>query len=492
MLPQSGSRRAFAMPFEPGEILGGKYEVIELIGVGCIGFVVSAKRCALGDEVALKFLRPEYLANQDLVARFAREARVAVRIKSEHVARVFDVGSLRNGTPFIVMERLEGRDLSELIELGPLPVPMAVEYVLQVCEALATAHAAGVVHRDIKPENLFLTRLVNGNEIVKVLDFGISKLALAASTSENRMPLVRTTIALGSPVYMSPEQIRASENIDARADIWALGAVLYELLAGTVAFDAPSLLQICALILENDPVPLRTIDPSVPPELEAAVNRCLNKEPEARFQSVAELATALRPFAPERAHGLVQRCCYVLKEDERLDIEVEPPGFPSATSTGPAGGLAVSIRASSAQPLEAPPQMARSAGVLRTIAIGALLAGGLAGFYGLRKSVQVDAVAATATAAPAPAPVAAAEPPVPSPSMNEAPVPSPSMNEPPVVSATPPASAPPPVVTVARPIGIQAASARSAASKEGPRSMINRRDRIESLERAQSEPDVGF
>ncbi|HEX9297629.1 MAG TPA: serine/threonine-protein kinase [Polyangiaceae bacterium] len=464
------------MPFEAGEILGGKYEVIELIGVGCIGFVISARRCALGDEVALKFLRPEYLAHQDLVARFAREARVAVRIKSEHVARVLDVGSLRNGAPFIVMERLEGRDLGELIELGPLPVPMAIEYVLQACEALATAHAAGVVHRDIKPENLFLTRLVNGTEVVKVLDFGISKLALTGSTLDSRMPLVRTTTALGSPVYMSPEQIRASQNIDARSDIWALGGLLYELLVGSVAFDAPSLVQICALILESNPVPLRTIDPTVPAELEGVVNRCLEKEPRARFQSVAELAIALRPFAPDRAHGLVERCCYVLKEDDRLHLEAEPSDFPSPSSTGPAGGLAVSIRPSPARDFDGARDRGRSASPFKRIAISALLAGAIAGFYGLRKSAQLTAVSPASTPAPAPASVVAAEPPVPS------------------ATAAPAASAEPrPEINLPL-VAPQAPPARSARNKDGSRRELGNRpaERLDSHDRAPSEPDVGF
>src|SRR5258706_5220956 len=248
--PKSTSQEAFTMPFRAGDVVGGKYEIRKLIGVGNIGYVVSALRTELGDEVALKFLRPELTTNHDLVARFAREARFAVRIKSEHVACVFDVGSLTSGVPFIVMERLEGRDLSRVLsEKGRLPPEVALEYALQACEALASAHANGIVHLDLKPENLFLARLLDGRSIIKVLDFGISKVALTGSF-DNTVPLVRTIASLGSPVYMSPEQIRASKDIDARADIWAMGCVLYELLAGRSAFDAPSLMQICAMILE--------------------------------------------------------------------------------------------------------------------------------------------------------------------------------------------------------------------------------------------------
>jgi serine/threonine protein kinase len=310
----------FSLPFRSGEVIGGKYQVVELIGIGGIGFVVSALHLELGEGVALKFLRPEFLSHPEAVRRFANEARSAVKIKSEHVARVFDVGALPDGTPFIVMDLLEGRDLSEVLrEEGSLSTELAVEYVLQTCEALATAHASGIVHRDVKPDNLFLTKRPQGLDFIKVLDFGISKLSLAGSSGS---AWARTTTAIGSPHYMSPEQVRASETIDARADIWSLGCVLYELLTGKPAFNGPSLMQICAAVLETDPVPPRSIHPAIPSELEAVVLRCLEKSPGRRYPDVGELAIALVPFAPARAHVWAERSRYVLLGRERSSGEV--------------------------------------------------------------------------------------------------------------------------------------------------------------------------
>jgi serine/threonine-protein kinase len=330
--PESGyqtvSHEAINMPFQPGDVVAGKYEINDLIGTGGMGFVFSATHVELGEKVALKFLRPECTTNEELVGRFAREARASVKIKSEYVARVFDVGQLPDGAPFIVMEYLEGKDLFEVVrEQGPLPIKVAVEYVMQACEALAVAHASGVVHRDIKPENLFLTQRAQGMDIVKVLDFGISKVALTGSAFEHKMPLVQTMMPMGSPVYMSPEQIRASKDIDARTDIWSLGCVLYELLTGTAAFDAPSLTQLSATILEQSAPPLRAMCPNAPLELEAIILRCLEKDPARRFHDVGELAIALYPFAPRRARISAERCCYVLKNAGLSDAEFELPSM---------------------------------------------------------------------------------------------------------------------------------------------------------------------
>jgi serine/threonine-protein kinase len=340
------SEKPIELPFAPGEIIAGKYEVGGLIGAGGMGFVVAARHIDLGESVALKFLRREALAHEELVMRFATEARAAVRIKSEYVARVFDVGNLPDGVPFIVMEHLIGKDLCQLLhEQGQLPVRTVVEYVMQVCEALAAAHSIGVVHRDIKPENLFLTDRAQGMHIVKVLDFGISKVALTGSAFDHQ-PLARTMMPMGSPVYMSPEQIRASDEIDARTDIWSLGCVLYELMTGVPAFDAPSLTQLSATILEKDPVPMTSLAPDVPPELEAIVLKCLEKNRDARYKNIAELAIALYPFAPRRARISAERCASLLSESSHGALEFElpsvaPPAHPTLrgrmTSTN-AGG----------------------------------------------------------------------------------------------------------------------------------------------------------
>jgi serine/threonine-protein kinase len=328
------SDQPIELPFAPGEIIGGKYEVGNLIGAGGMGFVVAARHIDLGESVALKFLRREALQHEELVMRFATEARAAVRIKSEYVAKVFDVGSLPDGVPFIVMEHLNGKDLCQLLhEQGQLPVRLTVEYVMQVCEALATAHATGIVHRDIKPENLFLTERGQGMNIVKVLDFGISKVALTGSAFDH-VPMARTMMPMGSPVYMSPEQIRATDEIDARTDIWSLGCVLYELLTGVPAFDAPSLTALSATILEKDPVPMGQLAPDVPPELEAIVLRCLEKNREARFRNIAELAIALYPFGPRRARIFAERCASLLADSSNSQAELELPSImPPANPT---------------------------------------------------------------------------------------------------------------------------------------------------------------
>jgi serine/threonine-protein kinase len=324
----------FVLPFCPGDLIADKYEVVGVLGAGGVAYVISALHLELGEMVALKFLRPESLVHEEAVARFASEARAVARIKSEHVAHVYDVGTLPDGAPFIVMEHLEGKDLAVVLtERGRLPVKLAVDYVLQACEALACAHASGIVHRDIKPENLFLTQAAGSVECVKVLDFGISKSALAACEPSGRRR-ANTMLPMGTPGYMSPEQIRDSGAVDARTDIWALGCVLAELLTGTSAFDAPTLPQLTATILERDPIPLRKLLPDAPPALEQLLQKCLDKDPARRFQDVAELAVALYPFGPRRARVSAERCHHVLKGHQGMVIElssVAPPAMNTST-----------------------------------------------------------------------------------------------------------------------------------------------------------------
>lgn len=334
--PTSGlqplSQEPLTVPFAVGDLIANKYEVTGLLGSGGMGYVISARHVELGEMVALKFLRPEALAHAELVERFAREARAAAKIRSEHIANVFDVGTLDDGTPYIVMEYLAGKDLADYLhQEGALPISVAVEYIMQACEALAAAHAHGIVHRDIKPENLFLTQQAQGMAIIKVLDFGISKIALP----RGKRDLVRTQMALGSPVYMSPEQIRRSDQVDARSDIWAVGCVLFELLTGVTAFDEPSLLELSAAILEREPVPLQTLRPDASEELEEVVLRCLQKDPEQRYQNVAELAAALYPFAPRRARISAERCYHMLKNAGIVSTELElASAYPPPMSSG--------------------------------------------------------------------------------------------------------------------------------------------------------------
>jgi serine/threonine protein kinase len=294
---------------QEGDVIAGKYRVDRILGRGGMGIVVAARHIQLDEKVALKFLLPAALSNPEALGRFAREARAAVKIKSEHVARIIDIGELENGLPYMVMEYLEGSDLSTwLAGRGPLEVEQAVAFLLQACEALAEAHALGIVHRDLKPSNLFLATRPSGPPIVKVLDFGISKSAFSASQG----PITTTSGIIGSPLYMSPEQMHSSRTIDGRSDIWALGVVLYELLARKPPFPGKSLPELITSVLHREPDSLCAARSDVSPAFEKAVNRCLAKDPVDRFANVGEMAAALAPFGPPRCDVSVERITHVL------------------------------------------------------------------------------------------------------------------------------------------------------------------------------------
>jgi serine/threonine-protein kinase len=300
-------------PVREGDVLAGKYRVERVLGVGGMGVVVAATHLQLEERVALKFLVKDALESADAVARFAREARAAVKIKSEHVARVIDVGTLETGAPYMVMEYLEGGDLSQVVHAhGPMPIEDAVEYVLQACEAIAHAHVLGIVHRDLKPANLFLIRRPDGTNAIKVLDFGISKVMPGkGSSSDNAM--TRTRAIMGSPLYMSPEQMTSTRDVDGRTDIWALGVILYELLAGQPPFSADTMPQLCGLILSGPTPSIRTIRANIPAGLDAVLRRCLEKDPVRRYPNIAEFAAALAEFAPKRARASIERVTRVVQ-----------------------------------------------------------------------------------------------------------------------------------------------------------------------------------
>ena len=273
--------------------MAGKYCVERVLGVGGMGVVVSARHTTLDQVVAIKFLvANRFDSREEAVGRFLAEARAAARIESDFVCRVFDVGTLPNGVPFMVMEHLEGRDLDEEIQQrGQLELVEAVDYVLQAADALAAAHQLGIVHRDIKPANLFLAVRPDGTRRVKVLDFGISK---AAGGEAPRV--TRDRSSLGTPAYMSPEQVRAASDVDARTDIWGLGAILYELLTGQMAFVGDTMKAILDHVLKEDPCPMSALRRGVPTELEAIVMRCLERDREHRYTSAATFARALSHF----------------------------------------------------------------------------------------------------------------------------------------------------------------------------------------------------
>jgi serine/threonine-protein kinase len=300
-----------------GDIVAGKYQVEKILGKGGMGVVVAARHTSLRQHVAVKFLLPKAMTLPGAAERFLREARSAVAIKSEHVARVIDVGELESGAPYMVMEHLSGTDFGQVLKArGTLPVREAVDFLLQAFEAIAEAHALGIIHRDLKPGNLFLTTRADGSPLVKVLDFGLSK---AIKPGEDEHSLTAPDVIVGSPHYMSPEQLRSLKQVDARTDVWALGVILYQLLSGRRPFESDSLVGTCARIAAEPPTPLRERKPDVPPELEAIIVRCLEKDREKRVQSVADLARLLAPYGSERAPISVERIVRVL-EGERASV----------------------------------------------------------------------------------------------------------------------------------------------------------------------------
>jgi serine/threonine protein kinase len=282
-------------------VLLGKYRVDSIIGRGGMALVVKAWHMGLDEQVAIKIVRDDVALGTDLIARFVREAQAAARLKGEHTARITDVGTFEDGRPYMVMEYLEGQDIGQLIaERGWLSPSLAIDLVIQACEALAEAHSLGIVHRDIKPSNLFLTSRPDGSVLLKVLDFGISKAPQGAELS-----LTQTWSLLGTPAYMSPEQMRSARHVDARTDIWSLGAVLYEALEGHLPFQADSFSEMCVMVAVDPFTP--TIE--TPRNLVPIISRCLAKQPDDRYANVAELARDLAQFArePDRAQVLVDR-----------------------------------------------------------------------------------------------------------------------------------------------------------------------------------------
>src|SRR5262245_33502978 len=284
--------------FAAGDVILGKYRVDRLLGKGGMGFVLAATHLGLDQPVAIKMLLPAVSMRVDIVARFSREARSAAKLKNEHVVRVTDVGTLDGGAPYMVMEYLHGRDLEAMLQdRGSLPIPDAVEYVLQACEALAEAHARGIVHRDLKPGNLFIAKREDGSELVKLLDFGISK-AVGRGPDDQEQSLTGTDVLMGSPRYMAPEQLRSARDVDIRADIWSLGVILYQLISNELPFPAETAPKLIAQIAGEDPIAIDRVIGGVPTPIQKAIERCLEKDLDRRFQSVRELAAAIALFAP--------------------------------------------------------------------------------------------------------------------------------------------------------------------------------------------------
>lgn len=294
------SQKVPTLPFEVGTVLLGKYRVDRVIGYGGMGIVLAATHVQLQDQVAIKLLHAEVASKAQRVARFLREAQAAASLRSENVVRVFDVGQLESGMPYMVMELLEGQDLASG-PIGPgLPVEDAVDYVVQACDAMAVAHARGMVHRDLKPANLFLVRDEHGIPTVKILDFGISKLK---RPTRDDFTLTEAKEVMGSPLYMSPEQVRSARDVDSRADIWSLGTILYELVTGQTPFEGESLGAVLYAVVSDNPQPMTALRVDVPSGLSAVVARCLEKNPAHRYPTARELQQALLPFASVRSQA---------------------------------------------------------------------------------------------------------------------------------------------------------------------------------------------
>jgi serine/threonine protein kinase len=314
------------------EAFAQKYRIERELGSGAFGIVVCAHHRELDENVSIKFLRPG--KSNEASARFLQEARAANRIRNQHVVRILDASTSVTGIPYIVMEYLEGVDLERMLLQSPnrqLPIPDAIEFVLQACEALAECHHRwGIIHRDLKPSNLFCVHGADGLPMIKVLDFGISKLSSAtfgAGTTESSDMRVQI---LGSPPYMSPEQFESSTNVDARTDIWSIGVVLYEFVTGRLPFSGNSLFELREAILRAEPAPVRESRRDAPAGLTPVLLKCLEKDRKDRYANVAELAKALWAVASVRSRDSITR---IVRTIEAPGIDTQSLALPRAEAS---------------------------------------------------------------------------------------------------------------------------------------------------------------
>jgi serine/threonine-protein kinase len=421
-----------------GDVVASKYRITEMIGQGGMGVVFAGLHEALQQPVAIKFLRPSQAKDGESLKRFLQEARAAASLRNARAARVFDIDSTPEGVPFIVMERLEGDNVDRVLELrGAFAVGAAVDCVLQVCEALAEAHAAGLVHRDLKPSNLFLLAEPGGVLSIKVLDFGISK-AIAGQLGVSQTSLTGPNTVLGSPQYMSPEQVM-SKPVDPRTDIWALGAILFEFLTLRSPFEADSVPHLYAMIVSSPPLSLRTLMPKAPAKLESAILRCLEKSPANRPQDVGELAALLAPFASKDGATSVARVRAALEKGVAGRASVPSP----ASGAAPVSRrLGASIEFEPTMPAGAVTRSRVGAALGAALATAAVLVAVVVVWRGAHsKALRGPGVAASAPATTS-APASSGESPATEPSPSPANPPGATATA--LASASPSASAPAP------------------------------------------------
>ena len=391
---QSASISMRPAPFAVGRIIGGKYRIEQELAEGGLGVIVVATHVELGQKVAIKYLKPNVLADASLVARFRREAQLAASIRSDHVVRVFDVGTAEEAGPYMVMEYLEGEDLGSVLSRGPVAVERAIDFVVQACDALAEAHAMGIVHRDLKPENLFVANRKGAAPIIKILDFGISKVNEARRAIEGAPRARQLTEAgerFGTPVYMSPEQLRDTGTVDSRTDIWALGVVLFELLTADLPFTGQTVPEVTANILRDPPVLLRVKRAGAGDLLEAVISKCLEKDPAMRYRNVGELVQELVSFAAPNSEPRTGRIRRVILEGGDSIRPPRPIATPATPwEPKPAGTAPLSERTSGPTldqvEIDEPSPRARRAGVWIPV---------VAGFFVVALVVTVAALYAT-------------------------------------------------------------------------------------------------
>ncbi len=414
MLERSPESSNAAVP-SAGTVIDGKWELEAVLGRGAMGVVIGARHRVLGQKVAIKFLSKA--GDEVARERFFREAKIIASLRSEHVVRVIDVGTTRidrDDVQFIVMERLEGETVSShLARSGPLPPDEAAEIVYQACLAMSEAHALDVVHRDLKPGNLFLSRRDDGSLLIRVLDFGVSKLGGKEDTE-----LTTTTTLIGSPAYMAPEQVKSAKYVDARTDLWALGVILHRLLSGSLPFSGESAMEMCASILSEEPASLDVA--VVPAGLVGVVRRALKKSPAARFHTAREMAEALAPFAgrPTRHSGPIEVASFEEDPTSTPDhasmtaevgrslpragtLDVREPGSTTNIDRGPPSMThAVAISEGSLAESVSPVQMPRRRGAWAVIGVLALLTFGGLGLYARMRSEAVPEVVTSARETP--------------------------------------------------------------------------------------------